>query len=133
MFRVARCPMIYKTESGWVGYRKKYLVAGRVRVPAGHCVLVTCCFSRRFSIPFQLPLLLLALITGIQKCQDGYFLEYQPPPLLTYVKKYKICILGHPRGVVQRRGRGKENVKRSIMLETKYLYVPYTINIFLSI
>ena len=29
--------MISKTESGWVGYRKKYQVAGRVRVPAGHC------------------------------------------------------------------------------------------------
>ena len=37
MFRVTRYPMIYKTESGWVGYRKKYRVAGRVRVPAGHC------------------------------------------------------------------------------------------------
>ena len=29
--------MISKTESGRVGYRKKYRVAGRVRVPAGHC------------------------------------------------------------------------------------------------
>ena len=36
MFRVTRYPMISKTESGWVGYRKKYRVAGRVRVPAGH-------------------------------------------------------------------------------------------------
>ena len=36
MFRVTRYPMISKTESGRVGYRKKYLVAGRVRVPAGH-------------------------------------------------------------------------------------------------
>ena len=25
------------TESGRVGYGKKYRVAGRVRVPAGHC------------------------------------------------------------------------------------------------
>ena len=37
MFRVTRYPMISKTESGRVGYRKKYRVAGRVRVPAGHC------------------------------------------------------------------------------------------------
>ena len=36
MFRVTRYPMISKTESGRVGYRKKYRVAGRVRVPAGH-------------------------------------------------------------------------------------------------
>ena len=28
--------MIFKTESGRVGYRKKYRVAGRVRVPVGH-------------------------------------------------------------------------------------------------
>ena len=33
--------MISKTESGRVGYQKKYRVAGRVRVPAGHwCWLV---------------------------------------------------------------------------------------------
>ena len=37
MFRVTRYPMISKTESGRVGYRKKYRVAGWVRVPAGHC------------------------------------------------------------------------------------------------
>ena len=37
MFRVTRYQMISKTESGQVGYRKKYWVAGRVRVPAGHC------------------------------------------------------------------------------------------------
>ena len=37
MFRVTRYPMISKTESGRVGYQKKYRVAGRVRVPAGHC------------------------------------------------------------------------------------------------
>ena len=36
MFRVTRYPMISKTESGRVGYWKKYRVAGRVRVPAGH-------------------------------------------------------------------------------------------------
>ena len=36
MFRVTRYPMISKPESGRVGYRKKYRVAGRVRVPAGH-------------------------------------------------------------------------------------------------
>ena len=36
MFRVTRYPMISKTESGRVGYRKKYGVAGRVQVPAGH-------------------------------------------------------------------------------------------------
>ena len=36
MFRVTRYLMISKTELGWVGYRKKYRVAGRVRVPAGH-------------------------------------------------------------------------------------------------
>ena len=29
--------MISKTELGRVGYQKKYRVAGRVRVPAGHC------------------------------------------------------------------------------------------------
>ena len=29
--------MIFKTESGRVGYWKKYRVAGRVRVPVGHC------------------------------------------------------------------------------------------------
>ena len=38
MFRVTRYPMISKTESGRVRYRKKYWVAGRVRVPAGHCL-----------------------------------------------------------------------------------------------
>ena len=37
MFRVTRYPMISKTESGRVGYRKKYQVVGWVRVPAGHC------------------------------------------------------------------------------------------------
>ena len=36
MFRVTRYPMISNPESGRVGYRKKYRVAGRVRVPAGH-------------------------------------------------------------------------------------------------
>ena len=36
MFRVTRYPMIPKTESGRVGYRKKYRVAGRVRVPTEH-------------------------------------------------------------------------------------------------
>ena len=36
MFQVTRYLMISKTESGRVGYRKKYRVAGRVRVPAGH-------------------------------------------------------------------------------------------------
>ena len=38
MFQVTRYPMISKTESGRVGYQKKYRVAGRVRVPAGHCM-----------------------------------------------------------------------------------------------
>ena len=37
MFRVTGYPMISKTESGRVGYRQKYRVAGRVQVPAGHC------------------------------------------------------------------------------------------------
>ena len=37
MFRVTRYLIISKTESGRVGYRKKYRVAGRVWVPAGHC------------------------------------------------------------------------------------------------
>ena len=37
MFRVTRYPMISETESGRVGYRKKYRVEGRGRVPAGHC------------------------------------------------------------------------------------------------
>ena len=37
MFRVTRYPMISKNDSGRVGYQKKYRVAGRVRVPAGHC------------------------------------------------------------------------------------------------
>ena len=32
MFRVTRYPMISQTESGRVGYRKEYRVAGRVRV-----------------------------------------------------------------------------------------------------
>ena len=36
MFRVTRYPMISKTELGRVGYQKKYRVAGRDRVPAGH-------------------------------------------------------------------------------------------------
>ena len=40
MFRVTRYPMIFKTKSGRVGYRKKYRVAGRVRVPAGHWLKV---------------------------------------------------------------------------------------------
>ena len=40
MFRVTRYPMISKTESGRVGYWKKYRVAGRVWVPAGHCMRV---------------------------------------------------------------------------------------------
>ena len=42
MFRVTRYPMISKTESGRVGYQKKYRVAGRVRVPAGHWLDHTC-------------------------------------------------------------------------------------------
>ena len=29
--------MIFKNESGRVGYQMKYRVSGRVRVPAGHC------------------------------------------------------------------------------------------------
>ena len=29
--------MIFKIESGRVGYRRKYRVSGRVRVPVGHC------------------------------------------------------------------------------------------------
>ena len=29
--------MIFKTESGRVGFQMKYRVSGRVRVPAGHC------------------------------------------------------------------------------------------------
>ena len=41
MFRVTRYPMISKTESGRVGYRKKYRVAGRVWVPTGHCSELT--------------------------------------------------------------------------------------------
>ena len=46
MFRVTRYPMISKTESGRVGYQKKYRVAGRVRVPAGHwCHLGSCCWG----------------------------------------------------------------------------------------
>ena len=42
MFRVTRYPMISKTDSGRVVYRKKYRVAGRVRVPAGHWLCVAC-------------------------------------------------------------------------------------------
>ena len=38
MFLVTRYQMISKTESGRVGYHKKYWVAGRVRVPAEHCI-----------------------------------------------------------------------------------------------
>ena len=38
MFRVTRYPMISKTESGRVGNQKEYLVAGWIRVPAGHWV-----------------------------------------------------------------------------------------------
>ena len=38
MFRVNPYPMISKIESGQVGYRKKYRVSGRVRVPAGHWI-----------------------------------------------------------------------------------------------
>ena len=49
MFRVTRYPMISKTESGRVGYRKKYRVAGRVRVPAEHWYFV--CIQ---SVPGQL-------------------------------------------------------------------------------
>ena len=45
MFRVTRYLMISKTESGWVGYRKKYRVAGRVRVPAGHWQSIKVCSS----------------------------------------------------------------------------------------
>ena len=37
MFQVTCYLMISKTEAGRVGYRKKYRVVGRVRVPAGHC------------------------------------------------------------------------------------------------
>ena len=61
MFRVTRYPMISKTESGRVGYRKKYRVAGRVWVPAGHCVRAQsiscscaspqCCASSAASAP----------------------------------------------------------------------------------
>ena len=40
--------MIFKTESGRVGYRMKYRVSGRVRVPAGH-------WSREFEWSEPLP------------------------------------------------------------------------------
>ena len=36
MFWGTRYPMISKTGSGRVGFRKKFRVAGRVQVPAGH-------------------------------------------------------------------------------------------------
>ena len=50
MFRVTRYPMISKTESGRVGYRKKYRVAGRVRVPAGHWLkLIEVSFVQRLN------------------------------------------------------------------------------------
>ena len=38
MFWGTRYPMISKTGSGRVGYRKKFRVAGRVQVPAGHWI-----------------------------------------------------------------------------------------------
>ena len=44
--------MISKTESGWVGYREKYRVAGRVRVPAGHCLsLLLSDYHHYISLP----------------------------------------------------------------------------------
>ena len=54
MFRVTRYPLITKTESGRVGYRKKYRVAGRVRVPAGHCLGVVKHLRGRFVHVFNL-------------------------------------------------------------------------------
>ena len=49
MFRVTRYPMISKTDSGRVGYRKKYRVAGRVRVPAWHCMCSETDFTQEKS------------------------------------------------------------------------------------
>ena len=42
--------MISKTESGRVGYGKKYRVAGRVRVPTGHCISAIYQFIRFKSV-----------------------------------------------------------------------------------
>ena len=54
MFRVTRYPMISKTESGWVGYQKNYRVAGRVRVPAGHCKQPSQTFSLHTLEPYEI-------------------------------------------------------------------------------
>ena len=40
--------MISTTESGRVGYRMKYRVAGRVRVPAGHCLCLDMTITAAF-------------------------------------------------------------------------------------
>ena len=53
MFQVTRYPMIPKTESGRVGYRKKYRVAGRVRVPAGHWTAAVIVFKVQGSVEFE--------------------------------------------------------------------------------
>ena len=45
--------MISKTESGRVGYREKYRVAGRVRVPAGHWLRPLTGIIHRYKKIFQ--------------------------------------------------------------------------------
>ena len=60
MFWVTRYPMISKTESVRVGYWKKYRVAGRVRVPAGHCMFDLVSFLPSYSLsppPLSFPFL----------------------------------------------------------------------------
>ena len=59
--------MISKTESGRVGYQKKYRVAGRVRVPAGHCLY-------EMDLIIDLNALLESMIARVE---DGGPLKYQ--------------------------------------------------------
>ena len=69
MFGFTRYPMKSKTESGRVGYRKKYRVAGRVWVPPGHwiwamtkpCSCTLYNFSKKVNFTLCLPRLPLAI------------------------------------------------------------------------
>ena len=103
MFRVTRYPMISKTESGRVGYREKYRVAGRVRVPAGHwwgkiSQKHTFSFGHRPNYPSHTPAHYLGnFFTFQKKCQNQFGQRVEDPDFGKGVLKW-----GDERGKLER-------------------------------
>ena len=93
MYPDTRYPMISKTESGRVGYQKKYRVAGRVRVPAGHWVEIGCqSLSMSFKMPPILPLgelIVRRILPRAEWLPDVCF------PKITFSSGYHIYTLFH--------------------------------------